>query len=300
MKKFYSNGKLLLTGEYAILDGAMGLALPTKYGQNLQVSKGDDGKLSWKSYDADESIWFKAVFLLPELDILESTHDEIAYSLCNILKQAGSLNPKFLNEFKGYAIETRLSFSRNWGLGTSSTLINNIAQYASIDPYVLLKNTFGGSGYDIACAQYNNPIVFQLQSATPKIEHIQFFPSFHESLFFVYLNRKQNSREAIAKYRAKQFDLKELIHNINNLTQQILITPHLNDFERLLQEHESLLSKVLNISHIQDEFGDYFGQLKSLGAWGGDFILATGNEKTPDYFRAKGFDIVIPYKEMIR
>jgi hypothetical protein len=36
-KTFYSNGKLLITGEYLILDGAKGLALPTKMGQNLSV-----------------------------------------------------------------------------------------------------------------------------------------------------------------------------------------------------------------------------------------------------------------------
>ena len=36
-KTFYSNGKLLITGEYLVLDGAKALALPTKYGQYLTV-----------------------------------------------------------------------------------------------------------------------------------------------------------------------------------------------------------------------------------------------------------------------
>ena len=34
---FYSNGKLLITGEYVVLDGAKALALPTKFGQSLLV-----------------------------------------------------------------------------------------------------------------------------------------------------------------------------------------------------------------------------------------------------------------------
>lgn len=38
-KLFYSNGKLLLSGEYAVLDGALSLAVPTKYGQLLSVKK---------------------------------------------------------------------------------------------------------------------------------------------------------------------------------------------------------------------------------------------------------------------
>ena len=34
---FYSNGKLLLTGEYLVLNGAVALAIPTKFGQTLTI-----------------------------------------------------------------------------------------------------------------------------------------------------------------------------------------------------------------------------------------------------------------------
>ena len=40
-QNFYSNGKLLLTAEYLVLDGAKALALPTKFGQDLEVKKID-------------------------------------------------------------------------------------------------------------------------------------------------------------------------------------------------------------------------------------------------------------------
>ena len=33
-KDFYSNGKLLLTSEYVVLDGAIALAIPTRLGQS--------------------------------------------------------------------------------------------------------------------------------------------------------------------------------------------------------------------------------------------------------------------------
>jgi mevalonate kinase len=39
MLDFYSHGKLLITSEYAVLDGAKALALPTRLGQKLSVSK---------------------------------------------------------------------------------------------------------------------------------------------------------------------------------------------------------------------------------------------------------------------
>ena len=65
-------------------------------------------------------------------------------------------------------------------------------------------------------------------------------------------------------------------------------------------EHEQLVSKVIQLQSVQKElFSDYFGQTKSLGAWGGDFILATGNDDTPGYFRQKGFETIIPYQDLI-
>jgi len=61
MKKetYYSNGKLLLTGEYLVLNGAKSLAVPTKFGQDLEVTPALGKKIIWKSYDADGSIWFE-------------------------------------------------------------------------------------------------------------------------------------------------------------------------------------------------------------------------------------------------
>jgi len=38
-QSFYGNGKLLLSAEYFVLDGAVALALPTKLGQSLHVQE---------------------------------------------------------------------------------------------------------------------------------------------------------------------------------------------------------------------------------------------------------------------
>ena len=64
---FYSNGKLLITGEYLVLDGAKALALPTKFGQNLIVEKGKNKEIVWKSFDKDNSIWFNETLLFSEI-----------------------------------------------------------------------------------------------------------------------------------------------------------------------------------------------------------------------------------------
>lgn len=296
---FYSNGKLLLTGEYAILDGAKGLAVPTKFGQSLSVTKCESGKLHWKSLDEKGEVWFEAEFDLPLIGITQSTDTKKAQKLNQILNAAKNLNTGFLKDSTGFQIETKLSFPSNWGLGSSSTLVNNIAQWAKVDAHQLLWNSFGGSGYDISSAQYDTPILYHLDLGHPKVQVVDFNPVFKHRLFFVHLNKKQDSTQAIAAYRKQLFNKKELITTVNSISEKILFSDTIEEFESLVIEHELLLSKVLGMKPIKHMFSNYFGALKSLGAWGGDFILATGNEKTPDYFKAKGFETVFSYQEMV-
>ena len=210
-----------------------------------------------------------------------------------------TLNPAFLGNTQGYSIETKLGFPTDWGLGSSSTLINNIAQWASVDAHELLWNSFGGSGYDISCAQHDTPIFYQLNSGKPMVMPTVFNPPYKEELYFVHLNKKQDSRKAIANYRNKQFDKTTLVAKITSITEKMLLAEGVETLESLIVAHERLLSEVLEMEPIKEKFKDYFGAIKSLGGWGGDFVLVTGNEKTPDYFKAKGFTTVIPYQEMI-
>ena len=53
----YSNGKVLLTGEYVILDGALSLAAPTKFGQHLKLQENLSNLINWKSKNFDGNIW---------------------------------------------------------------------------------------------------------------------------------------------------------------------------------------------------------------------------------------------------
>jgi len=36
-----------------------------------------------------------------------------------------------------------------------------------------------------------------------------------------------------------------------------------------------------------------------LGAWGGDFVLSVSGDNPRSYFEQLGYEIVIPYEEMI-
>ena len=300
MKTHYSNGKLLITAEYLVLDGAISLALPTKYGQSLQVLEETKEVITWKSYDHEEQLWFTVRFSLPDLKILDTADHDKALTLQKILQSAIALNPTFLKEAKGFSVSTHLTFPREWGLGTSSTLINNIAQWANVNAFTLLHNSFGGSGYDIANAQNNTPITYQLKDKDPIVTPVSFNPPFKDQLYFVYLNKKQNSKEGIANYRQLSIDKTRAISEVNQITQQILQCTNVNTFKSLIRAHETLIATTVNLPTVQSiYFSDYSGVVKSLGAWGGDFVLAVGDKDTPAYFKERGFNTIIPFEKMI-
>jgi mevalonate kinase len=52
-----ANGKILLTSEYFILDGAKGIALPTKLGQTLSVNENES--FQYEAYLNDGTLWFR-------------------------------------------------------------------------------------------------------------------------------------------------------------------------------------------------------------------------------------------------
>ena len=308
MKQFYSNGKLLITGEYFVLDGAKSLAVPASCGQDLIVKSINEPQLIWRSFTNTNECWLEAIFDLPKLRLvsadfeseLDGGNDMLAEKLMQILKEVRAINTDFLNSKQGFLVETHLTFPKSWGLGTSSTLINNLANWAEVNPYKLLENTFGGSGYDLACAKHNSPILYAKVGKVPLIEKIEFNPNFKDQLYFVFLNKKQNSREGIKRYKELSTNNSAAIQKVSELTDAFINCNNLIEFEKLMKEHEQLVSKTIKLKMVQEKyFSDYFGQTKSLGAWGGDFILATGNEDSTNYFNQKGFKTVIPYQDLI-
>jgi mevalonate kinase len=298
MTKYYSHGKLLLTGEYMVLRGSDALAVPTKMGQSLKFESNDSKILKWESWDSKNQLWFNATLNLEDFCISNTNDSQIGISLVQILKAVRDLKSNFLRE-KGGTVKTHLEFDRYWGLGTSSTLISNLATWSEVDPYKLLQNSFGGSGYDIACATAKSPIVFRKKLFEPHVEICEFDPPFKSNLFFVYLNQKKNSREAIEAFK-KQNIGEDQIAYASKLTRSVIKAHSLVEFEQILNEHEDFISKILSVVPVKEKlFSDFQGSIKSLGAWGGDFVLATGNKHTPEYFKNKGFKVVMTYEEMV-
>ena len=266
------------------------------------TEEGIDGLLLWTSRDAGGKVWFEGEFELPALSYIEGNDHPTGERIQQILESICTLSPTFLLNQTCLSVETRLEFPRLWGLGSSSTLIYLFAQWAGVNPFQLLKSTFGGSGYDVAAAGLSGPFLYRNSSA-PEITPCAFHPPFADNLYFVYLGQKQNSRDGIARYRERQPVDAALIEKISRITRSLLDCPELASWDQLLREHETIVSQLLGLPRAKDlYFSDFWGEVKSLGAWGGDFVLASSDrseEETRNYFNEKGFSVFLAYKTLV-
>ena len=336
MSLYQAHGKFLLTGEYLVLKGALALALPLKMGQSLSVETFPETSpnekiassetfretsLQWNAYKPDGP-WFSVALNPENLEIINNDDRPKAEKLAQILNAVKQLNP---NAFEGKRLQftTRLDFDPDWGLGSSSTLIANLARWANVNPYELLKLTFSGSGYDIACATVEGPIYYQLidvgaalrqaqgpkvvelvETPTPMVEPVDFNPPFAEHLFFIYQGQKQSSSKEIKAFLAKAnpVDLQKDIEAVSEISRTVPKCENLDEFGMLMQCHERIIARCIGQEPVQKRFPGFEGVLKSLGAWGGDFILAAtewDEKQVKEYFKKKGLNVVFSYGEIV-
>lgn len=301
----YAHGKLLITGEYLVLEGARALALPVNRGQFLKanmLSAAEKPRLQWTALKPD-GLWFRASFSLPGLQILESTNKRLAEKLVKILSVARKMNPAFLDGSQSFDVETELEFDTEFGWGSSSTLIANLAAWAGIDAIALQWKALGGSGYDVACATADGPLFYQIVNGKPVTTPVAWKPPFAENLFFVYLGQKQRSDKSIQKFKKQAVFNEKIIQDISDIGAGLVKTNSLPDFEKLLQEHETVMSKVLGTAPVQERlFKNYAGAVKSLGAWGGDFVLVTSRKNREIFekeMHARGFHTFFSWEELV-
>ncbi len=303
---FYGHGKLLLSGEYFVTEGALALALPTTVGQSLKVRARTSYTpvLRWSALDHAGKPWFEAEYEFWHFNEVHATDPDVSKDLQAILRQVRRQNPHFLREEEEVTVETKLEFPRDWGLGSSSSLLYNVAQWAYVGPFELAEKVFGGSGYDIACAQSMGPIHFQRIGSSPHWRPVAFAPAFKDQLFLVHLGRKRDTRAALAEFHKLTLaERRAPVEHVTALTREFTHAVTLGAFARAMREHEELVGSVLKTEPVKRErFVDFWGEVKSLGAWGGDFALVAserGPQETRAYFESKGLTTVIPYGELV-
>lgn len=299
MGEIFSPGKLMLTSEYFAIDGALVLAVPTKLGQEFFFDEKNDQKslIFWKAYHQNK-LWLEAVIDYKEWQILDTNIPISAEFIVKTLKNVQQLSNSKLAGTDSYYLKTNLQFPSDFGLGSSSTLMNNLSEWAGINAFQLNTMSLGGSGYDIAVAKEKSAVLYQNK---PEIHYkkVTFNPVFKDELIFIHLNQKQDSREAINLYKSKVKSDK-LIEEFSNLTKEILLCNKLDNFSRLMEIHEQKISHFLNMPTVKDRlFEDCPFFVKSLGAWGGDFVMSAKFRGFKDYFRGKGFNTIFDWDNII-
>jgi hypothetical protein len=299
---YFSAGKLLLSGEYLVLYGAKALALPLKPGQRMVVSEGiEKGLMHWFTNVTGKE-WFSADFRIPSMDIIRASDDVTAAFVQQLLLAGCSMNPSFLNKSDSYQVVSDIEFDINWGLGSSSSLVSNLAWWMNIDPYRLFRKIFPGSGYDVFCARAKRPLLFQISDEMPVIMDANFNPGFKDSLWFVYLGKKQDSQRSVVDFKTNARFREDDVKEISGLTQKMINSDNLDDFISLIHRHEEVMSGILKMNTVKDErFPGFHGAVKSLGAWGGDFIMAATlmpETELRAYFIRKGYGLIFRYDEL--
>ncbi|RKE89930.1 GYDIA family GHMP kinase [Epilithonimonas arachidiradicis] len=299
MSRIFSPGKLMLTSEYVAVDGALVLAIPTKLGQELFYTENEDQKslIVWEAYHQNQ-VWLKAVINYKNWEIFETNDSKASEFILKTLKNVQNLSDTKLKSDTSYHIKTNLQFPSDFGLGSSSTLMNNLAEWANIDAFILNEISLGGSGYDVAVAKEKSAVLY---SRFPERTYhkIDFNPSFKNELIFIHLNQKQDTREGISHYKSKPTST-ELINDYSKLTKMIVNSQNLEEFSELMTIHEQKLSDFLGIPTVKEKyFQNCPSFVKSLGAWGGDFVLASKFGDYESYFKKQGFPRIFSWPDLI-
>lgn len=300
--RFYSHGKLLITGEYFVLNGATAFAIPLKLGQGMDVELVDDGRdlIYWTTTEKGKP-WFNAIFSKVDLGIVDTNNIKSSDFIQKLLRFVKDKSTA-LNVSQSVRISANVEFPMDWGLGSSSTLIANLAHWAKVSPYELLFATTNGSGYDVACAITNGPIHYKNQP-TPEVVEVDFNPLFLNKIYFIYLGQKQDSTASVEKLGQKVNQRMVEAERISAISKAIVKTISLREFEAFVTDHERIMAESLGLQPVKQKlFPDFDGTVKSLGAWGGDFVMATHwgeSQYVINYFKRMGLNVIFPYNEIV-
>ena len=328
-------GKVLLSGEYVVLDGATALGLASRLGQSMEVFRGGEpGRLRWTAHDHLRHPWLKANYRIVDgqwsVDEGDVATSEAAVMLRNWLQTAWTLMAKasegsasgygeaFWNDIlrqEGLTVHTRLDFARSWGLGSSSTVMALLAQWLEVDARTLYTLTTNGSGYDLEVALQNSSILYRLpygrpitnSTSTPPLEPIVQPIHYHAPqggcLWLVDPGGKQTSAKEVVRYH--NLDSKRRLYCVEEISSLSKELATCHEVDRMLEyfvRHDSVLENLLQQPCLHRISGKGFpGRLKSLGAWGGDLFLAVSNcpEDAVHWLKNQSDWSIYPFDQLI-
>lgn len=197
----------------------------------------------------------------------------------HLLKVLALVDPTFWKPGKSYRFETRLEFHRNSGLGSSSTFIELLSRYFKLDPFQVQDKVFGGSGYDVAIAAVQKPLIFWRTENDIHFRQWSLNPELTKDWKVVFLGNKVNSRTStsqvndmlddLAKDENYQMQIQKIIEIVRDAKELMAV-------ETGIEMYQMFLSQLLGMVTPYTFFGVKplpRGVCKWLGAWGGDMLL---------------------------
>lgn len=300
MQSFYAPGKILLNGEYTVLVGFEGMALPVKCGQWLDSwifntpPNGAD-TLYYQALDENEQPWFQLNISLEELLPSSEISSEDKSVSDTFLKMLNMVPESFFEPGKSIRLVTRLEFNRNSGLGSSSTFVALMSQFFRLNPHEVQAQLFGGSGYDVAIAQVQKPLIFWKNPQGVHFRPWKLSSSLTQQWHIVFWGEKVNSRNSSAAVKETLDQLsgdtayKMQLEKILSLTRDAQDIPTL---ETSLEIMQMFLSQLLGLETPYQSLQMKpvsQGLCKWLGAWGGDMLLVNKKilQEYPSIFKNK-------------
>ncbi|GAA5220176.1 GYDIA family GHMP kinase [Membranihabitans marinus] len=270
----------------------MALSAPLKWGQTMKVTESSGSDLRWVTLDHEGKKWFECILNLIDFSIEKTNDEEKAKFIQQLVTSLIQLNSDFLSKWKKYKVDCVLEFNPAWGFGSSSTLITNLATWAEVSPFELFFETQVGSGFDIASAMADAPILYQKDDESLTFEEIDLSQVVIDHSVVFYRGNKVNSHGAVEKWKMGKKVKSVDIDQMNSLSNAITNCNSVSTYQDAVKEHELLVKKYIDVDCIQSQFSDYEGTMKSLGAWGGDFGLAVHEDAdyTLQYLKTKGID----------
>jgi mevalonate kinase len=272
MSSFWSSGKLLLSGEYWVLHGATALAVPTLLGQRLTYTP-HERPLHWTALDRHRKPWLDAA----------AAEDPHVASLLRAAKSLGGQVPTT------GSVRTELEFDRAWGWGSSSSLTDLVAQWTGVPALDLHFATSQGSGFDVACARATSALTYR--KTGPARAEWSAVAAAHwpvEHFALVYLGQKQDSQKEVRRSRREPLPAER--DAISALSLAMAEAREAAHWSALIEEAEARTAEWTGLPRVQERFGGVRATLKSLGAWGGDFVLAVAEDPSAfAYFAEHGY-----------
>jgi mevalonate kinase len=302
-RSFFARGKLLLTSEYVVLDGIPAVAVPTHLGQRLEVTEVlDIPILNWTARAHDSRIWLEGTLERTPEGWRPSSHgahpaaglDGLAVLMTAAERLRGTPLP-------GGSAETFLEFPNDYGWGSSSTLISLVAQWAEVDALALHFATQNGSGYDAVCALVSGPIRYTRTGPTSAewvSVSLAHWP--RNTLYLVHLGEKQRSAEDVVRYRSLEPSTL-LLDAVGAAAERLFHAATPEEWSEAARAHEAAMGQILGRTPVAEtRFANYPHAVKSLGAWGGDFVLAQVREASDLlWFKERGFSTVLPWSDCV-